>query len=168
MTRGFTLLELLITVVVLSVLLAAAAPSFSSVTQSVKMQRLAGELNGFLIQAKSESVKRNQDLWVHFSTAKNEVQSTGDWTVWLKPTEDLTGETLLQLSGESFRDVSFSHNYTGERISFESVRGRPARGTIYLSPNSSSTDRLLIKLSSPPGRIKVCGESSAQYGYDAC
>ncbi|EDK26035.1 pili retraction protein PilT [Vibrionales bacterium SWAT-3] len=168
MTRGFTLLELLITVVVLSVLLAAAAPSFSSVTQSVKMQRLAGELNGFLIQAKSESVKRNQDLWVHFSTAKNEVQSTGDWTVWLKPTEDLTGETLLQLSGESFHDVSFSHNYTGERISFESVRGRPARGTIYLSPNASSTDRLLIKLSSPPGRIKVCGESSAQYGYDAC
>ncbi|CAH7102369.1 GspH/FimT family pseudopilin [Vibrio splendidus] len=168
MTRGFTLLELLITVSVLSILIATAAPSFSSVTQSVKMQRLAGELNGFLIQAKSESVKRNQDLWVHFSTAKNEVQSTGDWTVWLKPTEDLTGETLLQLSGEPFRDVSFSHNYTGERISFESVRGRPARGTIYLYPNASSTDRLLIKLSSPPGRIKVCGESSAQYGYDAC
>ncbi|WP_373941485.1 GspH/FimT family pseudopilin [Vibrio chagasii] len=168
MTRGFTLLELLITVSVLSILIATAAPSFSSVTQSVKMQRLAGELNGFLIQAKSESVKRNQDLWVHFSTAKNEVQSTGDWTVWLKPTEDLTGETLLQLSGGAFRDVSFSHNYTGERISFESVRGRPARGTIYLSPSASSTDRLLIKLSSPPGRIKVCGESSAQYGYDAC
>lgn len=168
MTRGFTLLELLITVSVLSILIATAAPSFSSVTQSVKMQRLAGELNGFLIQAKSESVKRNQDLWVHFSTSKNEVQSTGDWTVWLKPTEDLTGETLLQLSGGAFRDVSFSHNYTGERISFESVRGRPARGTIYLSPNASSTDRLLIKLSSPPGRIKVCGESSAQYGYDAC
>ena len=168
MTRGFTLLELLITVSVLSILIATAAPSFSSVTQSVKMQRLAGELNGFLIQAKSESVKRNQDIWVHFSTAKNEVQSTGDWTVWLKPTEDLTGETLLQLSGEPFSDVAFSHNYTGERISFESVRGRPARGTIYLSPNASSTDRLLIKLSSPPGRIKVCGESSAQYGYDAC
>ncbi|KZX69183.1 type IV pilin [Vibrio sp. HI00D65] len=168
MTRGFTLLEVLITVSVLSILIATAAPSFSSVTQSVKMQRLAGELNGFLIQAKSESVKRNQDLWVHFSTAKNEVQSTGDWTVRLKPTEDLTGETLLQLSGEPFRDVSFSHNYTGERISFESVRGRPARGTIYISPNRSSTDRLLIKLSSPPGRIKVCGESSAQYGYDAC
>lgn len=168
MTRGFTLLELLITVSVLSILIATAAPSFSSVIQSVKMQRLAGEFNGFLIQAKSESVKRNQDLWVHFSTAKNEVQSTGDWTVWLKPTEDLTGETLLQLSCEPFRDVAFSHNYTGERISFESVRGRPARGTIYLSPNASSTDRLLIKLSSPPGRIKVCGESSAQYGYDAC
>jgi type IV fimbrial biogenesis protein FimT len=168
MTRGFTLLELLITVSVLSILIATAAPSFSSVTQSVKMQRLAGELNGFLIQAKSESVKRNQDLWVHFSTAKNEEQSTGDWTIWLKPTEDLTGATLLQLSGEPFRDVSFSHNYTGERISFESVRGRPARGTIYLSPNASSTDRLFIKLSSPPGRIKVCGESSAQYGYDAC
>ena len=168
MTRGFTLLELLITVSVLSILIATAAPSFSSVTQSVKMQRLSGELNGFLIQAKSESVKRNQDLWVHFSTAKNEVQSTGDWTVKLKPTEDLTGETLLQLSGEPFRGVSFSHNYTGERISFESVRGRPARGTIYISPNTSSTDRLLIKLSSPPGRIKVCGESSAQYGYDAC
>ena len=168
MTRGFTLLELLITASVLSILIATAAPSFSSVTQSVKMQRLAGELNGFLIQAKSESVKRNQDLWVHFSTAKNEVQSTGDWTVRLKPTEDLTGETLLQLSGEPFRDVSFSHNYTGERISFESVRGRPARGTICISPNTSSADRLLIKLSSPPGRIKVCGESSAQYGYDAC
>lgn len=47
MTRGFTLLELLITVSVLSILIATAAPSFSSVTQTVKMQRLAGELNGF-------------------------------------------------------------------------------------------------------------------------
>lgn len=168
MTRGFTLLELLVTVSVLSILIAAAAPSFSSVTETVKMQRLAGELNGFLIQAKSESVKRNQDLWVHFSMDKNEVQSTGEWTVRLKPTEDLSGETLLMLSGEPFRGVSFSHNYTGARISFESVRGRPSRGTIYLFPNGVSTDRLLIKLSSPPGRIKVCGESSAQYGYYAC
>ncbi|WP_439147075.1 GspH/FimT family pseudopilin [Vibrio sp.] len=168
MTRGFTLLELLITVSVLSILIATAAPSFSSVTQTVKMQRLAGELNGFLIQAKSESVKRNQDLWVHFSMEKNEVQSTGGWTIWLKPTEDLSGETLLQLSGEPFRDLSFSHNYTGDRITFESVRGRPSRGTLYLAPNTVSTDRLLIKLSSPPGRIKVCGESSAQYGYEAC
>ncbi|PMO76167.1 GspH/FimT family pseudopilin [Vibrio splendidus] len=168
MTRGFTLIELLITVSVLSILIATAAPSFSSVTQTVKMQRLAGELNGFLIQAKSESVKRNQDLWVHFSMDKNEEQSTGEWSLLLKPTEDLSGETLVMLSGQPFRDVSFSHNYTGARISFESVRGRPARGTIYLSPNTASTDRVLIKLSSPPGRIKVCGESSAQYGYDAC
>ncbi|MEZ8040222.1 GspH/FimT family pseudopilin [Vibrio sp. 10N.237.312.C02] len=168
MTRGFTLLELLITVSILSILVATAAPSFSSVTQTVKIQRVAGELNGFLVQAKSESVKRNQKLWVHFSTAKNEEQSTGEWTVWLKPTEDLSGDTLLMLSGEPFRDLSFSHNYTGSKISFESVRGRPARGTIYLAPKSASTDRLLIKLSSPPGRIKVCGESGDQYGYYAC
>ena len=102
MTRGFTLLELLITVSVLSILIATAAPSFSSVTQTVKMQRLASELNGFLIQAKSESVKRNQDLWVHFSMEKNEVQSTGDWTIWLKPTEDLSGETYCSCRANLF------------------------------------------------------------------
>ncbi len=91
-----------------------------------------------------------------------------DWIVITTQPVLVAYQTLLMLSGEPFRDLSFSHNYTGSKISFESVRGRPARGTIYLAPKRASTDRLLIKLSSPPGRIKVCGESGAQYGYYAC
>ncbi len=43
MTRGFTLLELLITVTVLAVILAWATPSFTHVSQTVQMQRLASE-----------------------------------------------------------------------------------------------------------------------------
>ncbi|MCZ8488040.1 prepilin-type N-terminal cleavage/methylation domain-containing protein [Vibrio lentus] len=47
MTRGFTLLELLLTVLVLSILIATAALSFSSVTQTVKMQRLLASWEWF-------------------------------------------------------------------------------------------------------------------------
>ncbi|WP_462053007.1 pilus assembly FimT family protein, partial [Vibrio cholerae] len=65
MHRGFTLLELLITVAVLTALLLFAAPNFSKVNQQAKVVNLANELQGFLIQAKSEAVLRNQSLWVH-------------------------------------------------------------------------------------------------------
>ncbi|WP_180799803.1 pilus assembly FimT family protein, partial [Vibrio parahaemolyticus] len=50
MHRGFTLLELLITVAFLVVLLLFGAPSFSKVSQKTKMANLANELHGFLIQ----------------------------------------------------------------------------------------------------------------------
>ena len=82
MHRGFTLLELIASVFILCLLLAIAVPNFNGVLQANKMQRLARELHGFVIQAKSESVLRRQRLWAHIimSGASN---SQGDWKIEL-------------------------------------------------------------------------------------
>jgi type IV fimbrial biogenesis protein FimT len=56
--KGFTLVELLITIVVVSILLAAAVPSFM---QFIKNNRITGQANSFVVStqmARNEAVKR--------------------------------------------------------------------------------------------------------------
>ncbi|MFA0569485.1 Tfp pilus assembly protein FimT/FimU [Vibrio gallaecicus] len=165
MSRGFTFLELLITISVLSILLAVAAPSFSSVSETVKMQRLATELNGFMIQAKSEAVMRNEELFVHFSFADDNPQSTGVWEINLK---DASNNVLLFLDGSPFNNLTVSHRYSSQKIKFEKVRGRPSSGHIAFYPTLSSSNKIKVILSNPPGRIKVCGVGGPLYDYKAC
>jgi len=165
MTRGFTLLELLITISVMMILLASAAPSFSSVIKTVKVQRLASELNGFLVQAKSEAVNRNEDLWVRFSFSKDDPQAKGSWSLDMV---NSANEVLLALDGAPYSDINVSHSYSSQKITFEGVRGRPSAGNITLKSDSISNNALKLVLSNPPGRIKVCGLSSELYDYPKC
>ncbi|HHY0397229.1 TPA: GspH/FimT family pseudopilin [Vibrio parahaemolyticus] len=169
MPRGFTLLELMITVAVLSIILAFAAPSFSRVSQTVQMQRLATELVGFLSQSKSEAVVRNKKLYVHFSMNKGNVVSQGAWSITLTDTESGAGNVILHLSGTQFSELSVLHSYETKKMSFEEVRGRPQSGSIEFFPTGEQSTKLKVALSNPPGRIKVCSMSGAKlYDYLKC
>ncbi|EMY6466101.1 GspH/FimT family pseudopilin [Vibrio alginolyticus] len=168
MPRGFTLLELLITVAVLSIILAFAVPSFSRVSQTVQMQRLATELAGFLSQSKSEAVMRNQKLYIHFSMAKNVVVSQGAWSLQLTNSSSGSG-VILSLSGSAYSELSLKHSYDNQKISFDEVRGRPQGGNIEFFPTNAQNIKLQAKLSNPPGRIKICSNSGAKlYDYRQC
>ncbi len=170
MPRGFTLLELLITVSVLSILLAVAAPSFSTVSQTVQMQGLATELFGFLNQSKSEAVMRNTKLYVHFSMAKDDTVNGGNWSVKLTDSSVSSGgNTILHLSGSSYSELSINHNFDSQYISFDEVRGRPAPGSIEFFSTANPNSKLKVAMSNPPGRIKVCSNPGASlYDYPEC
>ncbi|MFW8629567.1 GspH/FimT family pseudopilin [Vibrio natriegens] len=169
MPRGFTLLELLITVSVLSILLAVAAPRFSRVSQTVQVQGLATELFGFLNQSKAEAVMRNTKLYVHFSMDKDNTINGGNWSLNLTDSTAVGGNTILHLSGSSYSELSIKHNYDAKYISFEEVRGRPNSGSIEFFSTNNQSLKLKIKLSNPPGRIKICSHSGAKlYDYPKC
>ena len=106
MTRGFTLIELLFTVVVLSVLLATAARRFSSLLASSKLQRLAPEVHGFLVAARSEAVTRNQDLYILFLVSGGlggTESSNGDWEIVVN---DDNTYTVTQLQAMTHSDTT--------------------------------------------------------------
>ncbi|PFG46167.1 type IV fimbrial biogenesis protein FimT [Vibrio sp. ES.051] len=169
MPRGFTLLELLITVSVLSILLVTAAPSFSHVSQTVQMQSLATELVGFLSQSKSEAVMRNKKLYVRFSIPKDTEVQDGAWSLRLMDTASGAGNTILNLSGSAYSDLSVKHNFANNNISFDEVRGRPKRGRIEFFSTADQNLKLNAVLSNPPGRIKVCSQTGSQlYDYPKC
>lgn len=181
MTRGFTLLELLITVVVLSVLLAAAAPSFSSLLASSKLQRLAPEVHGFLITARSEAIMRNQELYVLFlvSGSLGDIESSdGDWDMVLSSSATyVPSNVLMKLDGEAYRDIKVSFSFLNKNvILIDGVRGRFLDGNVMMASVTTLSEFLSVKASSTTGRIRICSSdpnsdgrnSIGHYGYEIC
>ena len=169
MTRGFTLLELLITMSVCAVVLTFAAPSFSTLVESSKMKRLAIELNGFMMQARSEAVMRNQTLFAHFSFAPNTTMTSNEWFIILTESEEIdSGEKIAYFNGRPFSSVSVRHTYTAQRVKFDGIRGRAKSGSIFFHPSTNSALQLAIKTSNPPGRVKVCAVQGDRFGYRTC
>lgn len=76
--RGFTVIELMITITVLAVLLAIAAPSFRSFLVAT---RLTSEVNGFVADlsfARSEAASRSKRVFVCLAATSTTCATSGD------------------------------------------------------------------------------------------
>ncbi len=69
--KGFTLIELMITVVVLGVLAALALPSFQSILEGRRLVGAADDLYSNIQYARSEAIKRNETIRVQVTTGTN-------------------------------------------------------------------------------------------------
>jgi type IV fimbrial biogenesis protein FimT len=69
--RGFTLVELLVTISIAAILLTVAVPSFSTLILQQQVRVSAGDLQTTLFFARSEAIKRAADVRV--------VPAGGDW-----------------------------------------------------------------------------------------
>lgn len=76
---GFTLPELIITVAVLAVLSALAAPSFTALVASQRLKSATSDVFTSLTRARSEAIKRNREVIVAPLTAGTSWQ--GGWRV---------------------------------------------------------------------------------------
>ncbi|CAH8190029.1 GspH/FimT family pseudopilin [Vibrio aestuarianus] len=165
MARGFTLLELLITVMVLAVLLSVAAPSFTRVSESQKMKRLANELNGFVMNARSEAVRRKTELWAHIaiSGASN---NSGDWSIVLTDSATNPGGTVLSsLSGEAYNNIEVSTTYVSEQINFDAINGRATSGSFIFTSSGGALKLGSFRLS---GKMRICAVGGDHFGFKAC
>lgn len=170
MPRGFTLLELLITIAVLSVLLTAAAPSFQNVFETNKMQRLANELHGFVIQGKSEAVLRRERLWAHLITSGGS-SSDGNWRIELTDnSSEGAGTVLFSFSGAPYKGIVVTPSYASDQISFDDVHGRPSSGNIRFYPVGESSKALKLISHTLSARVRVCSDNNNTefFGYSTC
>ncbi len=60
--RGFTLIELIVSIAILAILLSLAAPAFTSFIASQRLKTAASNLQSFLLTARSEALKRNANV----------------------------------------------------------------------------------------------------------
>jgi prepilin-type N-terminal cleavage/methylation domain len=68
---GFTLLELMVAIIIVSVLAALAGPSFSNLIANQRAKRVASDMFGSLLIARSEAITRNANVTMS--------QKSGDW-----------------------------------------------------------------------------------------
>lgn len=105
-SEGFTLIELMITLVILSVLLVIAVPSFNSQIQNNRSQAIGEDFTTALKFARSEAVKRGQAVTVCASNADNSACSndTASWTNgWLVLLDSAAPTASTITAGEILR-----------------------------------------------------------------
>lgn len=78
--RGLTLIELLVTLSVLSILLAVGVPSFGQFTTNNRLSSYTNTLFSHLSLARSEAVKRNTRVAICKSSNGSACTSSGDWS----------------------------------------------------------------------------------------
>ena len=70
-SRGFTLVEMLVVMAISAILIAAAVPSFQALIASTRASSASGTLLSNLEYARSEAIRRNQNVTVCRTTDAN-------------------------------------------------------------------------------------------------
>ncbi|WP_318472775.1 GspH/FimT family pseudopilin [Photobacterium leiognathi] len=158
--RGFTLLELVIAVSVMSILIAMAAPSFSQLIETNKIKRLATEIEWLLVQAKSEAVMRGENVEVTISGA-----STTNWVLISKTAS--SAKVLGEVRSDNFSNTELQISFSAETLVFNKRNGKTnILGSYYFT--NLAGDKISIFPNRMTGRIYTCSVSKAIYTYAKC
>lgn len=82
--RGFTLIELVVTATIVAVLSAAAMPYLGELVRGQRIKTAISDINASVIYARSEAIKRNQNVAICASTDGAECAGATNWaTGWI-------------------------------------------------------------------------------------
>ncbi|WP_313074747.1 GspH/FimT family pseudopilin [Melaminivora sp.] len=170
--RGFTLIELMVTLVVLAALLTTAVPGFLGFRRNAELTGAANRLVGAINAARSEAMKRNRFAmvlpiggerwtqgWVVFVDT-NDNQAFDDGDVLVMRQEPLP--PYLGVAGTGPAAGGMAHiRYDGSGFS-RPLGGNVANATLSLSRTDVPSDASQVRriVIARTGRIRVCTPKS--------
>lgn len=141
-SKGFTLIELMITIAVAAILLTVALPSFQDSIRRNRILTQASDIVSTLALARSEAVKRNQTVSVVVADAANSNGTwAGGWCITEGAPADCTGAVIriypaIENNSLSSATTSFSFDKKG----FLST----AAGTVSVCKSSGEAGRNVV------------------------
>jgi type IV fimbrial biogenesis protein FimT len=162
---GITIIELMITLTVIAILTAVAAPTFTSLIQDNRLVTQVNELQASLSFARSEAIRRNN--YVTTCRSNDGTSCSGNWEngwiVFVNDNADSTvngGEAVLLIHGAITSNNTITFNrarvtYTGNGI----ARGG-SNGTFTLCDDRGPTSAKGIIVSNT-GRARLAIDSNA-------
>ena len=138
--RGFTLIELMVTMTIASVLLAMGIPAFSKLIANNRIATQTNEFVGALNMARSEAVRRSQGVSIR--STNSSVDFASGWKIFndpgltgsapaasdvLRETSGLAGKITLKSVSRSGSSPPYTYAVsTGTSIVFNSLGGNNA------------------------------------------
>jgi type IV fimbrial biogenesis protein FimT len=172
--RGFTLIELMVTLVIVSVLLAIGVPSVAKLIASNRISTHTNEFVGALSLARAEAVRRSEGVSVR--SKDGDIEFATGWTIFrdpgltggapstanvLRQSSGFAGRTTLKrvkISGGGFVNEAAGSSF----VVFNSRGGNDAGGSAYFrvcdSGDSSIKGRILQV--STVGKVSVDNASA--------
>lgn len=165
-SAGLTLTELLVSIMIIAVLAAIAVPSFTGMLAGNRLKGAANQLYTDLHFAKSESVRRNANIFFRAATGSSWSYAIGTNSACSCTGSACSNCDLKTLSSSDYSGISIASSTFGSGISFSSIQARPSAGGSVTFQNSEGVQlRVLLNL---VGRPRICGPSGATLGYPSC
>lgn len=170
MQNGFTLVEMMVVVAIFAILATIAAPSFNSFFDRYRVKRSADTVSAFLINTKSEAIKRNATVRTVFKS------SSTSWCAGMTTADtcDCTVAGSCQIDGvdrlirgSDFKGVTLTSPADGAMFSFTSLRGAANSGNAQVQSADGLQVRVVV---AGTGRIRLCSPSGSGNvgGYPVC
>lgn len=171
--RGFTLIEMVVTIVVLGILLAIAVPPFMSLMDSIRVKRAGDAVSAFLVNAKSEAIKRNVTVRV----IVQEASSGANWCLGMTTASTcdcMTQDACLidgverKIASTLYKNVSLDDPDDGHVFSFSPLRGTVPVASVETVELESGNGIKLNVVVAITGRIRLCSPDGSAGGYPTC
>lgn len=150
--QGFTLIELIISIAILSIALSIAVPSFTQLINQNKVASQADELLSSFAVARAEAIKENQVVTICKSSNQTSCTSSDDWIDgWIVFFDSVTANGQVDV-GESI-----IHKFYGAPSNFVINTSSLVTNSISFRPTGEITNA--------GGDFVICGaEKNIEYG----
>ena len=181
--RGFTMVELMMSIVLVAIGTALALPSYREMVEKRQLTNGAEQLASFVNTAQGISSRTNQVVTVSYSRVKHD-----DWCIGAVIGEtacDCTETTssasdycaidgqMFVLDNSATNNLEFLHALTGDgAYAFDPIRGlfQDMDDSLTMELHSNNRDYKLNLMVNNTGRVILCSDDSGHSvpGYDVC
>lgn len=154
--KGFSLIELVVSVSIMSILMVIAVPSYSIWMAKLKMQSTTESVNLGIIQARAEAIRRNSlvNFNVNANSSWSIVDSISGATINKRTSDESSNNTTLTITGSML-------TYNGLGLLSPNIDGSSSITNIEVKSNLNSTIPALRVVVGSGGSSIVCDTGSS-------